>query len=230
VKDREQAAATTLRLQEMLDQATPEDLQPLYSYVYGATAARPTVAELTEELLRSGSHDLRRLVTGKRAEYLDVLQDVAGKMGIKPTPEEDETALEQRILMKLFRDAWQKMSCEDKAPLQRIFEEHGVSEEYLDRILVEGAALDLFPAVAVLVTWNVARILAAVAAQEVGAGLGLFFAEGLGAILLGPVGFLAGGFILLLNLLGPAYRKTIPAVIHIAYLRQKGKCPLPFNK
>lgn len=223
---RELARESTRRLQDLLNHAGTADLQPLQNYVFGTNSGEHSAAELVEELLRSGSNDIRRLVTGQRAEYLDILQHVADKMGVAWKPEEEEALLEERILFKVFREAWENMRCEERAPLQRLFEEHGVGEAYLNKILVEGGVKDLLPSVAILVTWNVARILAAVAAQEIGLGLGLFFAEGLGAVLLGPVGLLAGGVVLLLNLLGPAYRKVIPSVIHIAYLRQRGSCPL----
>jgi hypothetical protein len=101
----------------------------------------------------------------------------------------------------------------------------------LDPGLAAGAAV---PAVAVIAgelggfaTYQLAVIVANAVARAL-LGRGLSFAAGAAltralGVVLGPVGWIASGAWLAIDLAGPAYRKTVPAVIQVAALREAAR-------
>lgn len=215
---------STERLEKLLANAVREDLALLAEYNFGKDAGDKTAAELVAQIRYNGSNDLVRLVRGDGVDYLTIVRDVADKMDIKWSADEAEESLEIKLYAKVFEQAWQRMSEEEREPIKRLFQEQGLDTPYISKLLVEGTFTEFMPTISYLVAWNVARIVAVAVARQAGAEAAAgAFAEGLGGLLFGPAGVLLGIIVVLTDLAGPAYRKTIPTVLQVAYMRQKAK-------
>lgn len=215
----EKLAQSTQNLLELLESADKEDIDVLIRYNYGEYRDT-TIQELIKTILDNGSHDIGRHLWGQ-AHYLEIVRDVANRFHVKWQEDDSEQILESRLLAEIFQQSWNKMSSKDKAALHEALGQSAADGERLSKALIDGTFYDLLPATGYLVIWNVARLVAAAAAREAGiitleSLMGSFVAE-----LLGPIGVVAGVVILLTSLAGPAYRKTIPTVIQVAYIRQK---------
>lgn len=211
---------STAGLCELFARSEPADLELLMEYNFGEGVRGKSCEELVAQIRYNGSNDIAHLL-GRDAEYLDIVRHVADKMGVAWSHEEDEAAIEKKILGEALSRAWRQMSPAEREPIKKLFAAQGLETEYISKLLVEGTITEFMPTIGYLVTWNMARIVAAAAARQAGAGaLGGLVGEGLG-LLLGPAGLVIGAAVLAVDLAGPAYRKVIPTVLQIAYLRHK---------
>ena len=215
----EKLVQSTESLLELLANADKQDIDILIRYNYGEYRDT-SIQELIKTILDNGSHDIGRRLWGQ-AHYLEIVRDVANRFHVKWQENDSERIIENRLLAEIFQQSWEKMSSKDKAALHEALGQSAADGERLSQALIDGTFYDLLPATGYLVIWNVARLVAAAAAREAGiltmeSLMGSFVAE-----LLGPIGVVAGVVILLTSLAGPAYRKTIPTVIQVAYIRQK---------
>lgn len=173
---------------------------------------------------------------GEGVLYREVLTDVCDKMKVNYSRGNDDGGgggggagsrstpvdrLEMYLLMKVLEDATAKMSVEE---LKEICGELGISPKSYTR-----AAVILLIWEIILkdprIYYKIAVIVAnAVAKAMIGRGLGLAATATLSrslAIVAGPVAWVLLTLWTLLDIAGPAYRVTIPAVIVVAYLRQE---------
>lgn len=224
----------TLSLQDVILRTLvtrPEDVAPLIKYL-GMTEAptpssRPQVlaraAAIASHLCEMGSNSFATVVRGHGIPYDEVVLDVAGKLGVKEArPNNTVEANEALILQKLFADALGKMSDDEKRAL---FSSMGLSEKDIPvgaaGVLIVQLLLKNFGGFAV---YRISVIVANLVSRAL-LGSGLSFAAGAAltrsiSIILGPVGWIASGLWLANDIAGPAFRKTVPAVIHVAMLRQ----------
>lgn len=210
---------STRRLELLLKNADQEDLDVLSNYNFGETR-EASAEELVRAIRQNGSHDVRRWVWGE-AEYLEIVRHVAERFGLAWEEGDDESALEQRLLVEILRQSWTKMSEAEQQAVHDLLESDGIDKDRLSEALVGGTVREFLPTLGYLVLWNITRLVAAAAAREAGLLAGEVLLGGVAAQLLGPLGILAGVIIFLSDLAGPAYRKLIPTVIQIAYIRSK---------
>ena len=174
--------------------------------------------ELLSAILQHGSHDVKRHFSGMPS-YLQLVRDVAKTLQLSWREEETETELEQRIYLQVFHQAVEQLSLDEKEPLRQMLAREGANAEDVERLFLEGSLRHFLPSVGYLVSWNVARLVATALAREAGASL---LGEGMAAWL-SPLGLALGALVVGWDLAGPAYRKTIPTVVQIAYLREKAR-------
>ncbi|HWR43953.1 hypothetical protein [Sporomusa sp.] len=212
---------STRKLQELLQHAPQESLTFLCEYSSDKNCDLPDPDRLIRELRRSGSNDIVRLLTGHQAHYLEIVRDVAGKLKIEWKKDDDEEKLEKAIFLKVFQQAWVKMSNEEREPVRHLLESQGADAEYVSKLLIEGTMVEFLPTISYLVVLNIARMVAVAAAVDTA---GLAAGEAISGLvaetLFGVLGIVVGTIVFIVNLAGPAYRKTIPAVLQIAYIRQ----------
>lgn len=213
----EEMSPSTARLLALLRQAEPEDVAVLREYNLPPGSEAP-LEELVMAILRHGSHDVKRHFQGAPKTYLELVRDVAEAVKVPWEEDEDEALLERRIYLQIFRRAVTRLSPAEREPLRQLLAQTGAEAEEVERLFLEGTMRHFLPSLGYLVAWNVARLVAFALAREAGAGL---LSEGLAAALLGPLGLALGALIVGWDLAGPAYRKTVPTVVHIAYLREK---------
>jgi len=181
--------------------------------------------QLWKQLSYFGSNDIAYLVRGlEGVAYPEILRDVCDKLGVAPYPGESEQAVvanEQRLLQKFFEQVWEQMSEDERKELMR-----SMNMATFD-VHVGGAAA----AAAIATGWvsgfgayKLAVIVANFIARAL-LGRGLTFAANAAltralGLVLGPVGWIASGAWLVADIASPAARKTVPAVLQVAALRQ----------
>lgn len=207
-----------------------DDLLPLLKYLaYEAGAkdlsSRKTAEDIAAHLRRVGSNDLATFLKrrGEGVPYEEVVLDVAEKLKAPGASKANSVERnEEVILEKMFADALDAMSLDERRTLFQSMNVD-VSEVPL------GAAASILMQILLkefggFATYRFAVILANMVARAL-LGSGLSFAtnvaitRSIGA-LLGPVGWIATGAWLAYDLAGPAFRKTVPAVLYVAMLRQ----------
>ena len=185
--------------------------------------------DIAAELQTWGGNTFSNLARGDQGPlYKGVLVDVAKKMKVNFNPNSSVELIEMNLLMKVLTDSLEKMTPEQ---LKEVVETTGIKTTNFTPQAVVAAFQ-----VAVMKTgfWalnKIALIVAnAVAKMIIGRGFMLATNAAITAtvartvaIFAGPVGWTITGLWTLVDFAGPAYRVTIPSVIHVAYMRAKEK-------
>lgn len=130
-------------------------------------------------------------------------------------------AIEQNMLMKILQDALEKMSPEE---LRELANSLGVKDLSVTRNVLVGAFQAIFKAGGFKSYQLTLIVVNAVLKALIGRGLsfgGNILLTRTMAVLAGPIGWIVTGLWTAVDVAGPAYRVTIPAVIQVAALRQK---------
>jgi uncharacterized protein YaaW (UPF0174 family) len=159
---------------------------------------------------------------GEGVLYKEVLTDVCDKMKVNYNKDSSVDKIENNLLMKILTDAIENMSPEE---LKELAESTGVKNT--SSITPEGM-IGVFQAVfraGGFKSYQLTLIIVN-AVMKALIGRGLSFAGNAAltrtmAILTGPIGWVITGLWTAIDVAGPAYRVTIPAVIQVAVLRQK---------
>lgn len=232
-----------LDLTPLLRECDTEDLQPLVEYVtkpqtntFGSATKQtvyPThhdrvVDDVVFEIRTFGGNSLVNVVRRGGVSYAEVVRDVAAQLKVKTAKDASVEERELAILVKLLDESISKMSSEERGALEEEFRRVGVKKVDLG---VGTPIATIFAQAGVQLTGFLAYRTAAIVANAVaklvlgrglslGANATLMRVLGLAA---GPVGWAISGLWTAVDLAGPAYRVTIPCVLHVAFLRQKRK-------
>ena len=159
---------------------------------------------------------------GKGVLYREVLTDVCDKLKVNYNKNSAVDKIENNMLMKIIADALEKMSSEE---LRKLAESVGLKNT--DGITAE-ALTGVFQAAFVaggFMSYQITLIVVnAVLKLLIGRGLSIAGNAALTramAVFTGPIGWILTGIWTAIDIAGPAYRVTIPAVIQIAALRKK---------
>lgn len=163
-----------------------------------------------------------KLRGGKGVQYKEVLTDVCDKMKVNYNKDSNTEIIENNLLMKILTDAIEHMGKEE---LKDLAAESGV--ENINNITPQ-AMIGVFTTVfraGGFKSYQLTVIIAN-AAMKTLIGRGLSFAGNATltrtmSILVGPIGWVITGLWTAIDVAGPAYRVTIPAIIQVAVLRQK---------
>ncbi len=229
---------------EFLGQLPSQELNDL---VYCLTHDRDGSVRLTEELTMSDlykqyqpdHHQYWKLIAaeiqcfgantfatifrgGKGVEYKEVLMDVCDKMKVNYNKDSSVERIENELLMKILKDAIEKMSPEE---LKELAEATGVKNTSgITSETLVGVFQAVFRAGGFKSYQLTLIIVNAVLKALIGRGLSFAGNAALTrtmAILTGPIGWIITGLWTAVDIAGAAYRVTIPAVIQVAALRQK---------
>jgi uncharacterized protein YaaW (UPF0174 family) len=206
-----------------------EDIRPLLKYLDFEPGSRDLKSracaqEIADHLCRVGSNDIARLFRGgDGVAYEEVVCDVGEKLkasGISPS--KSVSSNEELIIEKVFADTLDSMSEEEKRILFR-----SMNLDVKKDVPLASSAAVLMPILlrqfGGFATYRLAVIIANMVSRALLGG-GLSFAtnavitRAVGT-LLGPIGWIATGAWLAVDLAGPAFRKTVPAVLYVAAMR-----------
>lgn len=181
---------------------------------------------IAKEICEYGGNSFVNLFRGSGPAYKEIVCDVANKLKAPYNEKQSIEKIEDSIIIKILEKALDEMSDEDK---QKLLKEMGGKRNLdLTGPALTNAFIILFRAggfksyqITVIVANAIAKIIF---------GKGLPFAAGpiltkTMAFLTGPIGWVVTGIWTAIDLAGPAYRVTIPAVIYIAMLRKKYNTP-----
>lgn len=169
-----------------------------------------------------GSNDIATFIRGEPVEYDEIVYDVGKKIKAEVSQNKSAFENEEKIIKKIFADTLDKMSDEEK---KELFKNMGVTSEDIQwnmpgMTLTTQVLLKKFGGFGI---YKISLIVAnAIARQILGRGLSLatnaMIARGI-SVFTGPIGWILTGIWLLIDIAGPAYKKTMPSVIYIAALR-----------
>ena len=159
---------------------------------------------------------------GRGVEYKEVLIDVCDKMKVNYNKYTSVDKIESNLLMKILTDALENMTSDELKELAEstgVKNTSGVTAETMVGIFQTVFRMGGFKSYQLTLIIVNATLKAVI-------GRGLSFAGNAAltrtmAILTGPIGWVITGLWTAIDIAGPAYRVTIPAVIQIAALRQK---------
>lgn len=158
---------------------------------------------------------------GKGVFYREVLMDVCDKLKVNYNKDAKTEFIENNLLLKILHDALEKMSQED---LKELAKELDINDLNYSAEALLGVFQAIFRAGG-FKSYQLTLIIAnAISRALFGKGLTLAANATLArtmSLLTGPVGWVITGAWTLIDIAGPAFRVTLPAVIQIAVLRKK---------
>lgn len=175
---------------------------------------------MRNELSLFGGNTLANMFRGHGVSYHELLQDVCDKKDVSYNEKNSSERLEELLLNKLFFEAVERMTDE------QIREQMKALNVNVSNYSREAAIAALQTAVRVggFNSYIIALQLAnAVAKFLLGRGLSIAANAALTkwlAVFAGPIGWVVTALWTLIDIAGPAYRVTIPAVIQVAYIRR----------
>ena len=159
---------------------------------------------------------------GEGILYKEVLTDVCDKLKVNYNNSSSVEKIETHLLMKILEDSIEKLSPSELQDLARnlgLKNFSGITPEALVGIfqaVFRAGGFKSYQLTLIIVNYIMKAIL--------GRGLSLAGNAALTrtmSVLAGPIGWTITGLWTAIDIAGPAYRVTIPAVIHVAVLRQK---------
>lgn len=183
----------------------------------------PLVPDIVDELQHYGANTVMTAIRfGDGVPYRTILRDVAKKLKVSYNKATSDENIERYILQKLFSDIALKMSEDDLRMLaesMRVKLDAKYTKETIIAVLQAAIRRGGFQS----------YIWIAVAANAIARALfgrGLSFATNaflmrITSLFAGPIGIALNVLWLGVDIAGPAYRVTIPAVVQIAYIRSK---------
>lgn len=229
-------------LLDLLGGCSDEELRPLVGYILGPQGDfrftsqldltrvfrregwdRPSryFPEIAAEIQKFGGHTLmNRLREGRGVPYREIARDVASRMGVPVRRRWTIAEVEERILSRIVSEAYERMTPEERHELFGVLGTkyqaipRAFQARTLQKLLRRGGLSS--PQIAALVANGVAK---AILNQGVRMASRLAGRRAT-AILSGPFAWGVTTAWSLHDLAGPAYRVTVPCVLHCAYLRQ----------
>lgn len=181
------------------------------------------VEQIEQEIRTFGGNSFINLFRGTGPSYFEIVKDVADKLDANYNKLSTIDEVETAISMRIMSHAWEKMTDEER---REFLLEMGIGTGI-------GSIPKALPVIALQAAikasgffmYKFALIIAnAVARAILGRGLTLATNAAISrsiGVFAGPIGLIITGIWTLLDLAGPAYRVTIPCVVHIAMLRQQ---------
>lgn len=181
--------------------------------------------DLVDEFRLFGGNSIANLFRGEGPKYSEILRNVADRNKVNYNGHCSDEQIERYLLQKLFTDSLNGASNDE---LKKMMEELGYSTTNFTR---QAAIATL------MIAWKTGGfqsyiLLVSVvnAVMKFLIGRGLSFAANatltrMASIMMGPIAWALTALWTLVDIAGPAYRVTVPAVIQIAYIRQNVNHP-----
>lgn len=226
--------------EKILEDSTDEELDALVSYIVEKGGLTESLSNthvyktchpkhsmyskhIADEIRSFGGNTLVNVFRGSGPGYDEIVHDVADKVGAKYGKYDFTASVELSILMHVMEKAWDKMSDEQK---KELFAELGDrNTSIFDVKTFPVAAVQAAITASGFMAYQVSVMVANAVATHV-LGRGLAFAANATitrtiAAFAGPIGWAITAILTAIDIAGPAYRVTIPCVLHVAMLRRK---------
>ena len=177
--------------------------------------------DIAEELQLYGGNTFMNILRGHGVDYRELLIDVCKKMKVNFNSNASVEMIEYNLLQKILLDSLDNMSTED---MKKLLDEMNIPNQGFGKQAFI-AALQMAIKRGGFSSYKMAVIVAnAVSRALLGRGLTIASNAALTrwlSILSGPIGWTVTAIWTAIDIAGPAYRVTIPAVVQIAYMRIK---------
>lgn len=223
-------------LNPVLEIADKDDLEPLVEYITdklsedltGSDAYKRHAPDHTKyadliarEIRDMGGNSFANVFRGEGPAYHEIVCDVANKLDAPFNENRSVDEIEDSILETILKKALDHMSTSEREELlKEMGDKGGLSAGGMST----AAFIAIFRAGG-FYSYQLTLIIAnQIARMVLGHGLKLGTNAALmrgASILTGPVGWAITGIWTAIDLAGPAYKVTIPCVIHVAMLRKK---------
>ena len=232
----------SLSLNELLAQASNEDLDPLVNYIKNATMSEWLTIDdrykkwapdhhkysdlIAKEIRCFGGNTFANMFRGGEGpEYKEVVCDVADKLKVNFNSDQSIETIESAILSKIMTEAYAKMDDQQK---REFLQQVGMDNKSGIPAAIPAMVLQGVIRASGFAAYQIAVIVAnAIAKFVLGRGLTLATNAAITrsvAVFAGPVGWAITGIWTAIDLAGPAFRVTIPCVVQVAMLRIKQMC------
>ncbi|CAM4328404.1 YaaW family protein [Vibrio agarivorans] len=210
------------QLVDFLKKKTSEELTKQDAYKLHAPNHSKYADLIAKEIRDMGGNTFANMMRGwEGPSYHEIVCNVADKLKVPYNKSKDTSLIEDSILEAILKRTLDSMSEEER---QKLLEEVGA-----DSKMSKGGATSAVLIAAFRAGGFKSYQLTLIIANEIAKfilGRGLSFATNrtitkLASILSGPIGWTLSGIWTAYDIAGPAYRVTIPCVIHIAMLRKK---------
>lgn len=180
--------------------------------------------ELIHEFRLFGGNSILNFFRGEGPDYPEILRDVAYRYNVSFNNATAQDEYIEILLLSKFinialdaasNDELRQMMYEMKVHASRFNRQNTILE--LQKLWTSGSVVGFK-----LMSTVTSSVLTQLTGLTIGAVAGVTLSR-LSMIMLGPVGFILSSLYCAMDIAGPAYRVTIPAVIQIAYLRQRIK-------
>ncbi len=218
---------TLIQLLKTVYIRAPERLEDIF-YRHGVNPDDANISWLVTEICYDGANSIASIFRkGDGVPYSTIVRDVAGKLKLRVNTTDDEISLEQKCLEAVIQKYLDSASSEVQQRIQEIIRESGQSVgnwELFKQGLMNGFRIGtlglLIKEIGLRATSQIVKrivfvILGEAAALQAGiraAQIAGFAIPLLNIIMIGWT---------IVDLAGPAFRKTIPTVLEIALLRME---------
>lgn len=176
---------------------------------------------IERELRLFGGNTIANIFRGEGPSYKEILCNVAKKCKVNFSESSSTERIEMLLLQKVFDDALEKMSEED---LKNVMNNLDIKKTVYGKAAMV-MAIQYAVRSSGFLAYKMSVIVANMVARTLfGRGLSLAVNAGLTrsiSVFAGPIGWAITGVWLIFDIASPAFRVTLPAVIHIAYMRQR---------
>ncbi len=223
-------------LNPVLEIASDEDLEALVAYLSDKISEDLTSHEaykmhapkhsnyadlIAKEIRDMGGNSFANVWRGEGPSYHEIVCDAADKMKVPYNKDRPIKGIENAILETIITSALEHMTDEEK---EELLSEMGSKAGASMGGIATATFISIFRAggfYSYQLTLIIANQIAKVVLRR-----GLMLATNAGlmraaSVLTGPVGWAIAGLWTAIDIAGPAYKVTIPCVIHVAMLRKK---------
>ena len=230
-------------LDTVLQAASNADLDPLVEFITHAQISEDLSSSkeykqyfpnhqrylhiLSHEIRSFGGHTVANLMRrGQGPSYHTIVCDVAKRLKLRCEEDEPIVAIERRILAHVLKDIYGHLDEEQKQLFVQEVQQYQCNNSAMVVRAVEKEDFgELSPKtltlLSVVIASSVARIMGLTSLVPLVGGAFANSVSRLIGLLGGPLGWLTTALFSIYEFGGPAYRVTVPCVIHIAMLRIK---------
>lgn len=211
-KDGNYRTTETLSTTDIYKKHYPEDIKSM-------------LPNLMREFRLFGGNTFANIFRGDGPDYSEILRDVAKRSKVNFNRKSSDELIEQFLLQKIFVDSLSKVS---DSELKQMLLDLGLPVTNFSRQAATATLMAAWKAGGFKSYMLLVSVVNAVLKFLIGRGLSFAANAALtrtASILMGPVGWVITGIWTAIDIAGPAYRVTIPAVIQIAYIRQTVNSP-----
>ena len=189
----------------------------------GLSAGASTLFRTGTRVAESVGNVTVKALQGEGVNYDEIVADVASKLKVRLNPQivKDERDLELLILQRVFEDYFDKLSPEERENMDKAIAKLGMNPEDFSKYFLKAGAAALVGFLAQVngrILWQVVSGILRTIMARYAAGALAYRAIGVFWASVPFVNAVLGAW-LVSDLLGPAYRKTIPTVVQIALIR-----------